>query len=236
MNAATENNIMTGNYIGYEALVSYLNDSKNNWTYKGFLNLNQDVITASLPSLTNSLLTSIKWKTFDITWYKRFLNAAKELLEPNTFAELKKKVNTEHLRYPNKLQAYWEGVIKESAEKENLVSTVTSTVTSLPKQQTQNTNAKDFSKTIKLDHSKISQPVFTKTSHSDFSKKNINFCYDILDELTNTSYAHSFFKYIEKNNKIIKYPMDLFIINSKLENEKYTRLEEFEEDIHKQEN
>ncbi|GES87571.1 hypothetical protein GLOIN_2v1824437 [Rhizophagus clarus] len=169
INAPTENSIITETYIGYEALVSYLNESKNNWTYKGFLNLNQDVISASLPSLTNSSLTSIKWQSFDITWYKRFLECSQRLLEPNTFVELKKKMNTEHLCYPNRLQAYWKEVIKE-CEKENLATNIT-TITSLPK-QTQNTNIKDF------------------------SKKNINFCYDILDELTSTSYAYSFFKFI----------------------------------------
>ncbi|GES84916.1 hypothetical protein GLOIN_2v1781474 [Rhizophagus clarus] len=194
-------NTTTENYIGYEALVSYLSESKNNWTYKGFLNLNRDAIIASLTSLTNSPLTLVKWQNFNITWYNRFLSVAKEILEPNAFTELKKKVYTEHSRYPNKLQTFWEEVIKEY-EKENLVSAVTTSI-SLPKK--------------------------TRNIHKDF--KYINFCYNILYELENTSYANPFFKYIEKNitNKAVKHPMDLVTINSKLENSKYIELEE---DIH----
>ncbi|GES87594.1 bromodomain-containing protein [Rhizophagus clarus] len=59
--------------------------------------------------------------------------------------------------------------------------------------------------------------------------KLINFCYDILHELENKSYAHPFYKC--DINKGIKYPMDLLTINSKLENNQYTLLEEFEDDI-----
>ncbi|GBB86915.1 hypothetical protein RclHR1_13370001, partial [Rhizophagus clarus] len=72
----------------------------------------------------------------------------------------------------------------------------------------------------------------SKTSQPNFPKKNIkliNFCYDILHKLENNSYAHLFYKYNEEN--IIEYPMDLFTINSKLENNQYTNLEEFEKDI-----
>ncbi|GBC04875.1 hypothetical protein RclHR1_05910008 [Rhizophagus clarus] len=242
----------------------------------------------------NSPLTLIKWQSLNITWHKRFLIEAKEILEPNSFVELNKKVclflfckvrvtpdtprshlvDTEYSRYPNKLQTFWEGVIKEY-EKENLESAVT-TVTSLP-DQTQNVHVKNYSKTLQpslfkenlesvitysnqtqnicvKDHSKTSQPDFLKENlkptittitsclnqpfQPDFSKKNIkllnNFCYDIIYELENISYAHSFFEYVEKNitnNKVIKHPMDLFIINSKLKNDEYTKLEEFEEDI-----
>ena len=74
------------------ALISYLSERKN-WSYCGFLNLNQDTIIASLISLTNnSSLSLAKWQSFDAAWYNRFLDEAKELLEPNTFATLKKKV------------------------------------------------------------------------------------------------------------------------------------------------
>lgn len=66
------------NYIGYEALVYYLNESKN-LSYHGFLTLNQNIIIASLTQLTtNSSLTSAKWQSFNITWIKHFLYKAKD--------------------------------------------------------------------------------------------------------------------------------------------------------------
>ncbi|GBC01780.1 hypothetical protein RclHR1_43260001, partial [Rhizophagus clarus] len=39
------------------------------------------------------------------------------------------------------------------------------------------------------------------------------------------------YNFSKRNNKVIKHPMDLFTINSKLENEQYTNLEEFEYDV-----
>jgi hypothetical protein len=57
-------------------------------SYRGFLNHNRDIIIASLIPLTSSS----KWQSYDITWYKRFINVASELLEPNTFIALKEKV------------------------------------------------------------------------------------------------------------------------------------------------
>ncbi|GBC05235.1 hypothetical protein RclHR1_06110009 [Rhizophagus clarus] len=240
--------ITTKNYIGYEALVSYLSESRN-CSYKRFLNLNRDTIIASLTSLTNSPLTSVKWQTFNITWYKRFLTEAKEILEPNTFAELKIKINAEYSCYTNKLQTFWEGVIKEY-EKENLES-ATATVTSLPN-QTQSIHIEDYSKILQSDslRENLESTTTADTSFSNqiqntyikdhskpfLSKKNIkliNFCYDILYEFENMAYAQAFFEYVEKDatNKIASHPMDFFTINSKLENNEYTILEEFEEDI-----
>jgi hypothetical protein len=83
------------------------------------------------------------------------------------------------------------------------------------------------------------------TSHSpakDHSKKSekdiklINFCYDILHKLKNKFNTNPLYRFIEKeiiSNEIIKHPMDLTIICSKLENNQYTTgiLEEFEKDI-----
>ncbi|CAB4477838.1 unnamed protein product [Rhizophagus irregularis] len=61
----------------------------------------------------------------------------------------------------------------------------------------------------------------------------INFCYDILHELENTSYANLFYKCIKNDvkNNIINHPMDLFTINLNLENNQYTSLEDFEKDV-----
>jgi hypothetical protein len=73
---------------------------------------------------------------------------------------------------------------------------------------------------------------FPETSQSNVFKKNIkliNLCCDIFHELEDKSYAYLFYKCVEK---VVKYPMDLFTIKSKLENNQYTRLEEFKQDIH----
>ncbi|CAB5383543.1 unnamed protein product [Rhizophagus irregularis] len=317
------------NYIGYDALVSYLIESKNHLTYRGFLNLNQDIIIiSSLNSLTNSSLTLDKWQNFDITWYKRFLNAAKNLFEPDIFDALKDKIKAEHLQRIKELQIFWQEIIKEfNKKKKNLVETSQS---DLPKKKQEVINECDkknlilakisqpdtlLSKKIGKDSiknlsellqpdlqiikeyekenlllAKISQPdtslskktgkdsiknlsellqpdlqvikeyekenlllaensqpdvLLTKktvkipvknlseTSQSVLPNQFTDFCYDILHELENKSYANLFYKYVEKDvkNKVIENPMDLFTINLKLKNNQYTSLEEFEKDI-----
>jgi hypothetical protein len=108
------------------------------------------------------------------------------------------------LRYTKKLQTFWEEVIKE-CRKENLVPATT--VASLPK-RTIKISSKDSSETLDIER--------------------INFCYDIFHELENKSYSHLFYKCVKKN---VIHPIDLFTIKSKLENNQYTRLEEFEKDV-----
>jgi hypothetical protein len=125
-------------------------------------------------------------------------------------------------------------------EKENLptitTSTSLSTSTSLPK-KTVNDPESDSPK-----KSNLASTTFTSLSKKavkdpELDKKNIklitNFCYDVFHELKNKSYACLFYKYVEKDDtdKIIKNPMDLYTINSKLENDQYTSLKEFEEDF-----
>ncbi|GBC02385.1 hypothetical protein RclHR1_00460023 [Rhizophagus clarus] len=112
---------------------------------------------------------------------------------------------------------------KTSKDQSAMITTVTSlskeiieqnlTVASLPK-KTVKTSVENFSNTLQ-------------------SNKLINFCYDIFHKLENNPYAHLFYKYNEKDiiDKAIKHPMDLFTVNSKLENDQYTNLEEFENDI-----
>ncbi|CAG8710102.1 13797_t:CDS:2, partial [Rhizophagus irregularis] len=224
----------TGNYIGFEELISYLNESRN-FSYHGFLKHNRNTIIASLTQLTNSSLTtnvsltSEKWKNFNITWNNRFLDNAKELLDSHTFAELKKK----------------------EYEKENTFTTITPlskkpnkfSETLQSKENNFNT-VKSLSKTLQPDISLLSKKTgkssvknLSETPQLDLSKNNItfinNFCYDIFHELENESYANLFYKYAKENvkNKVIEYPMDLFTINSKLENNQYTSLKEFEKDI-----
>ncbi|RHZ66316.1 hypothetical protein Glove_308g39 [Diversispora epigaea] len=89
-------------YAGYDALVTYLR-SQTNKSYKGFLDLNRNVIIGLLPS--NPI-----WIDLDNAWSSRFLDEAK-MLDQGTFAELKKKVNLE--RNENRLQFFWEGVIRD---------------------------------------------------------------------------------------------------------------------------
>ncbi|GBB91294.1 hypothetical protein RclHR1_01850004 [Rhizophagus clarus] len=250
----SENTTTSESYIGDEALVTYIKESKT-WSYLRFLDLNQDIIISSLASLVNSSLTLVKWKSFNMIWYKRFLNAAKELLEPNTFVEIKKKIDAEYSRYQKLLQTFWKKVIKEyekkdleeiqevytKEDKESLIPTDT-TITSFPKEAQDIQTIKEYEKenlvpivtSVTKETADTTVISFSKeTQVTDFSIKLIDFCCNILHELENTSDAHLFFKYVEKNvtDKIVKYPMDLFTINSKLKNNEYTRLEEFEEDI-----
>ncbi|GBC21692.2 hypothetical protein GLOIN_2v1781418 [Rhizophagus irregularis DAOM 181602=DAOM 197198] len=103
---------ITENYIGYDALVSYLIESKNQ-TYYRFLNLNRDIIISSLNSLTNFSLTLDKWQNFDITWYKRYLYEAKKLFEPDIFVAIKDKIKTEHSQHIKELQIFWQEIIKD---------------------------------------------------------------------------------------------------------------------------
>ncbi|GBB83517.1 hypothetical protein RclHR1_10220001 [Rhizophagus clarus] len=249
---------ITENYIGYEALVSYLSEQKN-WSYRGFLNLNQDIIVTSLFSLTNnSPLTLANWENFDAIWYNRFLTKAKDLFEPIT---IKKKITTEHLQQRKNLQTFWEVVIKEYKKKYLIPASLSKKTLNQHEHEKENLTSAFLLKEKKeiLDQQEENlMPAFTTiTSLSKETFKNkkkivdrnlvptiiipketvniklINFCYDILHQLENSPYANLFYKYNEKNiiNKVIKYPMDLFTINLKLENNQYTNLEEFEKDI-----
>ncbi|GES81763.1 bromodomain-containing protein [Rhizophagus clarus] len=221
---------ITKNYIGYEALVSYLRERKN-WSYFGFLNLNQDTIVASLVSLADnegSSLTLNKWQIFDIIWYNHFLDEAKKLSEPNTFNIIKKKIIAKHLQRKRNLQTLWKGIIKEykrenqkeektnqgneksnqdkDLEKENLIPTIT-TVTSFSRET-----------------SKDPQEECNQFAVTSLSKETVD-----QSLMPAAITVPSFPKETEEN--IIEYPMDLFTVNSKLENDQYKDLEEFEKDI-----
>ncbi|CAB5199813.1 unnamed protein product [Rhizophagus irregularis] len=88
-------------YIGYNTLVAYL-ESRTNWSYRGFLEQNHNIMVASSHSNSN-------WNDLDISWSRRFLTEAQKLGQG--FAELEKKVESERNR--NGLQSYWEGIINE---------------------------------------------------------------------------------------------------------------------------
>ncbi|PKY53241.1 hypothetical protein RhiirA4_471341 [Rhizophagus irregularis] len=88
-------------YIGYNTLVAYL-ESRTNWSYRGFLEQNHNIMVASSHSNSN-------WNDLDISWSRRFLTEAQKLGQG--FAELEQKVESERNR--NGLQSYWEGIINE---------------------------------------------------------------------------------------------------------------------------
>ncbi|GES87617.1 hypothetical protein GLOIN_2v1779806 [Rhizophagus clarus] len=213
---------ITENYIVYEALVSYLSEQKN-WSYRGFLNLNQDIIVTSLISLTNnSPLTLANWENFDTIWYNRFLNKAKDLFEPNIFITIKKKITTEHLQQRKNLQTFWEVVIKEYKKKYLIPASLSKKTLNQHEHEKENLTSAFLLKEKKeiLDQQEENlMPAFTTiTSLSKETFKNkkkivdqnlvptiiipketvniklINFCYDILHQLENSPYANLFYK------------------------------------------
>ncbi|UZO06775.1 uncharacterized protein OCT59_027084 [Rhizophagus irregularis] len=179
------------NYPGQNVLISYLKERGNKSSYHGFLDLHHDIIVTST--------FSENWKDLDNSWATHFMEEAEKL----NLEALKEKINIERLQRKRNLQIFWQEVIKEYYEKENLVPSITSKVTS----------TKDFSETSQQKNSEL-----------------INFCYDILHELENKSCAYPF-KYINKADKVIKHPIDLFTINLKLKNNQYKSLKEFEKDV-----
>ncbi|CAI2183140.1 1517_t:CDS:2, partial [Funneliformis geosporum] len=89
-------------YTGYK-------DNKS-WSYRGFMNRNRDVIIQDY------------WERLDLTWSRRFLVDAKKLLDKDTFAKLKKKV--EYERNGNGLLLYWKAVLFEYNKENQPASTV----------------------------------------------------------------------------------------------------------------
>ncbi|GES92919.1 hypothetical protein GLOIN_2v1781474 [Rhizophagus clarus] len=182
--------------------------------------------------ITSTILDN--WKDLNNAWVTRFMEEVEKLgLNQKALKEkenywvgtlgnqpkLSTQINAEHLRYAKELKMFWQRVIKEHHKEENLLSTAT-TVTSCPK--------KSVKAPTKVDLSKAFQPDFHKKTNKNIEFT--NFCCGILHELENKTCAHPFYKYVE-SNKNIKYPIDLFTINSKLKNNQYTSLSEFEEDI-----
>ncbi|CAB5144683.1 unnamed protein product [Rhizophagus irregularis] len=157
--------------------------------------------------IVTSIATSIATSTSDNLNEYDNLWKARFLHEGKDIANLKDKVKLERLQRKKDLQEYWQEIIKE-CEKENLIPAITAT-----------TPDKDLSK---FSHKKTKNIKLT------------NFCYDILYELETKSNTHPFYKYDENkaSNKIINHPMDLFTINSKLKNDKYTSIKDFEKDMH----
>ncbi|CAG8694475.1 14390_t:CDS:2 [Rhizophagus irregularis] len=248
----------TQKYIGHETLVSYIIETKsNNWTYYGFLSHNRDIIITSLAQLTSSTFTLAKWQSFDVAWKNRFLDEANKLLDSNAFAELKKK-NTKECDKENDVTSLIKKTVEAPANLSKTSQSDTSlskkTVTSLTKKTVDPANLSKISqsdtsllkKTVKIPPKNIHETLqpdvqseillpkktikVSETLQPNFEL--INFCYDILHELENTSYANLFYKCIKNDvkNNIINHPIDLFTINLNLENNQYTSLEDFEKD------
>ncbi|CAG8487769.1 7762_t:CDS:2, partial [Ambispora gerdemannii] len=72
----------TSKYLGYDVLISYLNERENQ-SYRGFLDLHRNVIVASL--------VSDDWHDLDNNWADHFLREAEVLLDRKTFVALKEK-------------------------------------------------------------------------------------------------------------------------------------------------
>ncbi|EXX51364.1 uncharacterized protein OCT59_025304 [Rhizophagus irregularis] len=92
---------------------------------------------------------------------------------------------------------------------------------------------KDHSISTTKDHFIFTKDHSISTENHSKNSQLINFCYDILQELDIKSNIHPFYEYNEEkiSNKFIKNPMDLFTIISKLKNNQYASIEEFENDI-----
>ncbi|CAG8711393.1 4276_t:CDS:2 [Rhizophagus irregularis] len=233
-----ENISTSESYPGQNILISYITKNKK-ISYCGFLKSYRDIIS--------TLVFSDSWDELDHIWTAHFLDEGKDI------PDLKNKVNSEHLRYAKTLHIYWKGIINEyKKEKENLVPTAKKIIEiphSIPTDNyfisnndysisaKDNIEAKNHSVPAKDYSISANNYTIEAKNHSDeISYKNIklnNFCYDILQNLDEQSNIHPFYKYDEKevSNKFIKNQMDLFTINSKLENDQYTSTKEFENDI-----
>ncbi|GES81833.1 hypothetical protein GLOIN_2v1781474 [Rhizophagus clarus] len=162
-----------------------------------------------------------KCKKNQETTTKEYENKNQEIIKKHKKKEKENQV--EEYEKENLMPVVTSFPKKTSKDQSAMITTVTSlskeiieqnlTVASLPK-KTVKTSVENFSNTLQ-------------------SNKLINFCYDIFHKLENNPYAYLFYKYNEKDiiDKAIKHPMDLFTVNSKLENDQYTNLEEFENDI-----
>ncbi|CAB4375206.1 unnamed protein product [Rhizophagus irregularis] len=227
------------NYIGQNAIISYFKNFKNNKnnnritrSYLGFLKNHRDIIITSIAT-TTTLLDN--WNKLDNHWVVHFLKEGKD------FPDLKDKVTLERLRYAKTLKIFWQKIIKEyeensvSAEKENLVPANSSYAQNIIENSDKDHFVSVENQSIpNSSHLKenIEIPIKATENHSKNSQL-INFCYDILQELDIKSNIHPFYEYNEEkiSNKVIKNPMDLLTITSKLKNNQYASIEEFEKDI-----
>ncbi|CAB4492997.1 unnamed protein product [Rhizophagus irregularis] len=192
------------------------------WTTKSywrFLKNHRDIIIASID--TTSTLDN--WKYLDNLW----------------------TVIAERFRYAKTLKIFWQEIIKEykennvSTEENNEKENIVLADSSYSQKIIENSDNNHF---ISIKNQSISNsshlrknieiPIKNHSISTENNSKNfqlINFCYDILQELDIKSNIHPFY---EISNENIKNSMDLiFTIISKLENNQYASIEEFEKDI-----
>ncbi|GES88999.1 hypothetical protein GLOIN_2v1886582 [Rhizophagus clarus] len=107
-------------------------------------------------------------------------------------------------------------------------------ITQIIKECSRHTNLLEiFWQKIIKEYEENLMPAITDKIPKDTSNTITNFCYDILHMLENKSNINPFYRCAKKsNNKIIRNPMDLLTIYLKLDNEEYTNINEFEEDMH----
>ncbi|CAB4375748.1 unnamed protein product [Rhizophagus irregularis] len=208
-------------FIGQNALISYLSDNNNRTTksYWRFLKKHRDIIIALIDiTFTSTFLDN--WKNLDNLWTIRFLRKGKH------FPDLKNKfLGSGVLTFVVNIK-----IIKEY--RENLISTEEYN----EKENVVPANSSDNDHFISIKNQSISNssheiPIKNHSISTENNSKNsqlINFCYDILQELDIKSNIHPFY---EISNENIKNSMDLFTIISKLENNQYASIEEFEKDI-----
>jgi hypothetical protein len=132
------------------------------------------------------------------------------------------------------LRIFWQEIIKE-CKKNHLPAVISHS----PTKDHSKKSEKDI-KLINFCHLPVVKSHSPTKDHFKKSEKDIkliNFCYDILHKLKNKFDTNLLYRFIEKeviSNKIIKHPMDLSIIYSKLKNDQYITadiLDEFEKDI-----
>ncbi|UZO04278.1 uncharacterized protein OCT59_024669 [Rhizophagus irregularis] len=221
-------------YSGQDALISYITKNKI-ISYCRFLKSYCNIIVASI---TNSSSTfSDNWNNLDNLWAGCFLCEGKD------FPDLKDKqqnvyVMQKYCKYSGK------ELLRSIKRKKNLVSALAShseNVIEIPTNDHSISVKDDYCKITKKNASHSENVIETPTNDHSISvkddyykitKKNniIDFCCDILQELDGKYNIHPFYKYDEKETAI-KNPIDLFTINSKLENNQYTSIKEFEKDI-----
>ncbi|CAB4375744.1 unnamed protein product [Rhizophagus irregularis] len=166
------------------------------------------------------------WKNLDNLWAVHFMD------EETDFSNLKNKfLGSGVLTFVVNIKIikeYKENLIstEEYNEKENVVPANSSDNDYFISIKNQSIfNSSHLRKNIEL-------PIknhFISTENNSKNSQLINFCFDILQELDIKSNIHPFY---EISNENIKNSMDLFTIISKLENNQYASIEEFEKNIH----
>ncbi|GBC01630.1 hypothetical protein RclHR1_04270008 [Rhizophagus clarus] len=225
-------------YPGQNVLISYLKHNKP--SYYGFLINHHDIIFTSI--------TTSNLKDLDNIWTVRFICEGKDLpglqdkvrffilqSEGNLKSAIRRLWGITGLTPWSPCQALSLGVLTllliKSANSGGGIGYVISEHSSRYAKKIQIF----WQNIIKKFEKENLEPAVTDKipATKDTSNAITNFCYGILHELENKSNIKPFYKCIERsNNKVVRNPMDLLTICSKLDNEEYTNINEFERDMH----